>query len=271
MRKMDGILTNELSRHVHGMPVDVADPFPVSTFRKLVEQIARLAFLNKDHLFFFRGQGNDYRNKAGASTLYPSIYRGEYVSHEEIQTRFEILEEASGQLSRLVSNEKIEGYQELTRKKHIQWSILQHYEVCDTPLLDLTHSLRVACSFAQLFAEGSNGYVYVFGLPYITNRISINSEHDLINVRLLSICPPDALRPYFQEGYLAGTTDITSEYENKTELDFRNRLVAKFVIPRSKRFWGSGFSSIPSSVLFPRGDRFGKICQEIEVQNHPDL
>jgi hypothetical protein len=88
---------------------------------------------------------------------------------------------------------------------------------------------------------------------------------------LLSICPPDALRPYFQEGYLAGTTDITSEYENKTELDFRNRFIAKFEIPKAMRFWGSGFSSIPRSVLFPRGDRVGKICQEIEIKIGQEL
>jgi hypothetical protein len=271
MRKIEGTLTDELSSHIRETPADVADPLPVSTFRKLVEHVAKLSFLNKDQLFFFRGQGQDHRNKAGASTFYPSIYRGEYVSHWEIQYRFEILEEASKQLRRLFSNEKIEGYRELTRKEYIQWSILQHYEVCDTPLLDLTHSLRVACSFAQLFAEGSNGYVYVFGLPYITNRISANSEHDLVNVRLLSICPPDALRPYFQEGYLAGTTDITSEYENKTELDFRNRFIAKFEIPKAKRFWGSGFSRVPSSVLFPRGDRVGKICQQIEIKIGQEL
>ena len=271
MRKIEGTLTDELSAYIREIPVDVADPLPVSTFRKLVEHVAKLSFLNKDQLFFFRGQGNDYRNKAGASTFYPSIYRGEYVSHWEIQYRFEILEEASKQLRRLFSNEKVEGYQELTRKEYIQWSILQHYEVCDTPLLDLTHSLRVACSFAQLFAEGSKGYVYVFGFPYITNRISINSEHDLVNIRLLSICPPDALRPYFQEGYLAGTTDIASEYDNKTELDFRNRFITKFEIPKAKRFWGSGFSSIPYSVLFPRGDRVGKICQEIEIKVGQEL
>lgn len=64
------------------------------------------------------------------------------------------------------------------------------------------------------------GYVYVFGFPYITNRISRNSEHDLINVRLLSICPPTALRPYFQEGYLAGTDEVTTNFDSKSELDF---------------------------------------------------
>jgi len=60
--------------------------------------------------------------------------------------------------------------------------------------------LRVACSFATMDNENEFAYIFVFGLPYFTNRITINSEHDIINIRLLSICPPTALRPYFQEG-----------------------------------------------------------------------
>ncbi len=58
----------------------------------------------------------------------------------------------------------IEGRKELERKKYIQWSILQHYEVTDTPLIDITQSLKVACSFAQLDNENSEAFVYVFGL-----------------------------------------------------------------------------------------------------------
>ena len=264
MRRIEGVLPDELKSHANDNPVDIAVPYPVSTYRKLVEQIAKLSFLNKDQLLFFRGQGIDHRNKAGATTQYPSIYRGEYLSSWEIKYRFDILEAASGWLKKLFAREHVEGFRELSRKRYIQWSILQHYEVCRTPLLDLTHSLRVACSFAQLFSETAEAYVYVLGMPYLTNRISINSEHDLVNIRLLSICPPDALRPYFQEGYLAGTTDINYVYENKKELDFRNRLIAKFAIPRSQKFWGEGFDSIPWRVLFPRGDRVGKLCHEIQ-------
>jgi hypothetical protein len=227
--------------------------------------------LNKDHLLFFRGQSKDYRHKAGASTFYPTIYRGDYLRQEEIHYRFEILNQATRHLTDLLSAEAVEGHREVRRKKYIQWSILQHYGVCDTPLLDFTHSLRVACSFAQLYHANTEGYLFVFGLPYVTNRISVHSEHDIVNVRLLSICPPDALRPYFQEGYLAGTEDITTEYESKTELDFKNRLIAKFRIPQGKQFWGEGFSSIPHSVLFPRGDKIGKLCRQIEVHLDNEL
>jgi hypothetical protein len=165
----------------------------------------------------------------------------------------------------------VEGHAELRRKRYIQWSILQHYEVADTPLLDLTQSLRVACSFAQLNSIDPICYVYVLGLPYVTNRITINSEHDVVNVRLLSICPPAALRPYFQEGYLAGTADVTTEFESKTELDFRNRLIAKFAIPRTGVFWGHGFSQIPETALFPRGDKIYDLCNKLKLELKDEL
>src|SRR5262249_16069580 len=106
-------------------------------------------------------------------------------------------------------------------------------------------------------------YLYLLGLPYTTNRISINSEEDLVNIRLLSICPPAALRPYFQEGYMAGTPDVTSDSDTKTELDFRNRLIAKFAVPRASRFWSSGFEATPRTALYPSNDRVEELCREV--------
>ncbi len=170
---------------------------------------------------------------------------------------------SGSQLRDLFNINGLQGSDDVTRKSYVRWGILQHYGVSSTPLLDFTHSLRVACSFAQILAQDSKGFVYVFGLPYISNRITINSEHDLVIVRLLSISPPEALRPYFQEGYLAGTTDITWEYIEKTELDFNRRLLAKFEIPKSTRFWGSGFQMIPEDVLFPNDDRVEILCKSI--------
>lgn len=87
-----------------------------------------------------------------------------------------------------------------------------------------------------------------------------------MNIRLLSICPPDALRPYYQEGYLAGTDDITTDYDSKDELDFNNRLIAKFRLSRNKSFWGSGFSQVPEFILYPKNDRFKEICSSIQTE-----
>lgn len=266
MRKIEGKLTNEILDFIGGdsKKTSLSEPYPINTFRELVEITAKLSYLNKDYLIFYRGQNRDYKNKADSSSFYPSIYRSDYLPYREIKNKFDILNGSSKALTELFVDRKIEGYKELKRKKYIQWSILQHYEVCDTPLLDFTQSLRVACSFALQNSSNDFAYIFAFGLPYITNRISVNSEHDLVNIRLLSICPPIALRPFFQEGFLAGTEDITTNYDPKSELDFNNRLIAKFKIPNTPEFWGESFHKIPEDSLYPNNDPVYELCQEIK-------
>lgn len=271
MRSIVGKLTPELLKHTNPKTIGTDSGFPVATFRELVEHVAKLSFLNKDFLLFFRGQKSDYRNKANNSTFYPTIYRGEYLTQAELDFRFDKLESASKILVDLLTTNKVDGISEIKRKKFIQWSLLQHYEVTETPLVDVTQSLRVACSFAQLENTNDSAFIYVFGLPYYTNRISINSEHDLINIRLLSISPPQALRPYFQEGYLVGTDDITNDYAYKNELDLNNRLIAKFEIPNNKQFWGRSFDHIPKNALYPKNDIIEKICKQIGKKLSIDL
>lgn len=271
MRHIEGRISEEMKNHVDENDISGSEGLYVESFGKLVEHTASLAYLNKDHLLFYRGQGNDYKNKSNKSTFYPSIYRGDYLSKREIAHRFDILNQSANKLVDILSTRVKDGEKELKQKKYIQWSILQHYEVCGTPLVDFTHSLRVACSFAQLDNTNKSAYVYVFGLPYITNRISINSEHDLVNIRLLSICPPDALRPYYQEGYLAATSDVETEYDSKSELDFNRRLIMKFRIPNDKNFWGNDFSIIPKTALYPQNDLFLDICKEIEIDAKREL
>jgi hypothetical protein len=271
MRQIESKISTEMKNHIDENNIAGSDGLYVDNFGKLVEYTASLAYLNKDHLLFYRGQGIDYKNKNNKSTFYPSIYRGDYLSKREIAHRFDILNQSASKLVEILSTRIKDGKKELKQKKYIQWSILQHYEVCGTPLVDFTHSLRVACSFAQLNNTNKFAYIYVFGLPYITNRISINSEHDLVNIRLLSICPPDALRPYYQEGYLAATSDVETEYNSKSELDFNRRLIMKFKIPNNKKFWGKDFSIIPESALYPKNDLFLGICKEIEVDAKREL
>lgn len=264
MREIKPSHTREITDFLNGAQAASAEAYPIQTYRELVEQCAKLAYLNKDHLLFYRGQPKDYRNKAGNSTFYPSIYRGDYLHQREINYRFEYLKLASKNLARLFVENRIVGHHDVKRKTYVQWSILQHYEICKTPLIDLTHSLRVASTFALLNNNNSHGYVYVFGLPYLTNRITINSEHDIVNIRLLSICPPEALRPYFQEGYLSGTTDITNEYDNKNELDFKNRLIAKFRLPTNVNFWGDDFKILPKNAIYPVNDFIEELCKNVK-------
>ncbi|UFP97704.1 FRG domain-containing protein [Pseudomonas fitomaticsae] len=271
MRQIESNVTELVKNKIGNRRVAEADAVKINNYRELVEEIAKLSYLNKDYLLFFRGQNYDYRNKAGSSTFYPSIYRGDYLSKKEVRHRFDILQGASRLLVDAFESRKLPGTQELKRKKYIQWSILQHYEVCGTPLIDFTHSIRVACSFALNSCVEKSAFVFVFGLPYITNRVSHNSEHDLVNIRLLSICPPSALRPYFQDGYLVGTEDVLDEYESKQELDFNNRLLAKYEIPNSSDFWGKQFPPIPQEALYPENDQVLDICKDLKFEADREL
>ena len=241
----------------------MAQAFPISSYIELVKHVARLAHSNRESLLFFRGQGRDYQNKSGASAFYPSIYREDNLSRDEIAYRFRRLESASHGLQQLVKARLLEGSEDLLRIRYVQWSILQHYEVVPTPLIDLTQSLRVACSFAMQDAKSDSVFVYVFAMPYITHRVSINSEQYTVMIRLLSISPPAALRPYFQEGYLAGTYDTTTEYDDKTDLDLSSRLVAKFSIPNKNTFWGKGLRALSPGELYPDDDEMKALCTSL--------
>ncbi|NLE83596.1 MAG: FRG domain-containing protein [Chloroflexi bacterium] len=260
-----------LAKHVGNDVVRRVAPYTIESYPELVREVAALAYQNKDYLLFYRGQDRDYLNKAGSSSYYPTIYRKDVLTAHEIRLRFDMLELAEHLLAEAFDSGGLEGRQDVRRKSYIAWSILQHYKVCDTPLLDFTHSLRAAATFAQYNNREERGIVAVFGLPYTTNRITYNSEHDLVIVRLLSICPPLALRPYFQEGYLAGTLDITRDYIDKSELDFNNRLVAKFSIPNNPSFWGKDFAGIPEPLLFPPDDRMAEICARVKTRLIDDM
>ena len=265
MRNITATLSPMLAKHVGNDMIRRVAPYPIDTYPELVQEVADLAYLNKDFLLFYRGQDRDYLNKADTSTYYPTIYRKEVLTAQEARLRFDMLELAEHQLADAFDSGELEGRQDVRRKSYIAWSLLQHYGVCDTPLLDLTQSLGAAATFAQYNNEEERGVIAVFGLPYPTNRITYNSEHDLVIVRLLSVCPPMALRPNFQEGYLAGTMDITRDYADKSELDFNNRLIAKFSIPNDRSFWGEDFNPIPAHLLFPPDDNMAEIAHRVKT------
>ena len=265
MRNITATLSPMLAKHVGNDMIRRVAPYPIDTYPELVQEVADLAYLNKDFLLFYRGQDRDYLNKAGTSTYYPTIYRKEVLTAQEARLRFDMLELAEHQLADAFDSGELEGRQDVRRKSYISWSLLQHYGVCDTPLLDFTQSLGAAATFAQYNNEEERGVIAVFGLSYPTNRITYNSEHDLVIVRLLSVCPPMALRPNFQEGYLAGTMDITRDYADKSELDFNNRLIAKFSIPNDPSFWGKDFNPIPEQLLFPPDDSMAEIGNRVKT------
>lgn len=244
------------------------DGYIVNTFSELSKKCAELSCANPDVLLFYRGQCLDYKtsaNKTGKSSFYPSMYRGK-MNAQELSLKWRKLEAATKLLRVKLIENKIHGYARALKKNIVLWSILQHYEVTDTPLLDVSQSLRVACSFATLDTTAEFVYIYVFALPYYANRISVNSEQYLTNVRLISIVPPEALRPYQQEGFLVGEDEFDREMPiNKEDLDFNRRLVYKFKIPNKEDFWGDE-AKLKQDVLYPKDDVVDEICKQIKSE-----
>ena len=245
------------------------DGYLVHSYEELTRHIAELACENPNLVLFYRGQKNDYKSGTGSehkSTILPTIYRND-TSNKEMDYRWKKLNKACELLATQLKGRKGINFELVRRKKLIQWSILQHYEVVDTPLIDVTQSIRVACSFALLNNDTDDAYIYVIGLPYYTNRISVNSEEYLTNIRLISIVPPIALRPYHQEGFLVGEDDIietnTINKTIKNELDLRTRLVYKFRFIKDE-FKESG-PWLKEDTLMPEDDQMKSICDKIKI------
>jgi hypothetical protein len=113
--------------------------------------------------------------------------------------------------------------------------------------------------------------IYVLGVPSLSGSISASSEQGVQTIRLSSICPPEARRPYFQEGYLlAEYPDLATFHEKQNyrphEIDFGRRLLAKFRLPRTG-FWSRDYTAIPKAALYPdERDPMVGFCAQIKEQ-----
>jgi hypothetical protein len=228
---------------------------------ELARKTAELQFRNPELELLFRGQRRDYRNLKGNSSLKPTLLRGERATParlpaaEVLERRYERLRSAEQQLITLFDAQELPARSQLRRQRILRWAILQHYEICDTPLLDVSRSLRIAASFATVDAD-EEAFLFVLGVPSLSGVLSVSIESGLQTVKLAGICPPMALRPHIQEGYLLaefpelGAFDQKVEYEHY-ETDFGRRLLAKFRF-NPTTFWNdANFPVIPRSALYP--------------------
>jgi hypothetical protein len=227
----------------------------VANYLDLARKIAELQYRNRDYVLMFRGQAADHKNRQSNTSLRPSMFRPSALSSDssDIQFRYDRLRLAEDLLMQRYSHM---GQDRIKRYQLIRWAILQHYEVCDTPLLDVTSSIRIAASFASL-SNSPEAFIYAIGLPNVSGAITASAEASVTILRLSSVCPPEAVRPHIQEGYLLGEyPEISSwnqkrQYENY-ETDFGLRLIAKFRF-KPAHFWlaDRDFPQITRSALYP--------------------
>lgn len=252
----------------------------VSDYLDLAKKVATLQYRNPDQVFLFRGQPSDYKNQKNNTTLKPSLFRPakgkkQVPNVSRLSDRFEYLNRAESLLvAHYSKNEKFLGKDRLKKYRILRWSILQHYEICFTPLLDVTHSIRVAASFASK-ACNKEAYFYVLGVPSINGSVTASAESGLQVVRLSSVCPPSAIRPHIQEGYLLGEypdmPDIAQKLHYKSyEIDFGRRLIAKFRF-NPDTFWDEdNFPQIKHDALYPDAhDPLFKMAQKIKSELGP--
>ena len=179
----------------------------VTTYFELATKVAELQFRNREYVLLFRGQRKDYKTTQKNSTLKPSLFRldgRKPPSDAVLQQRFEVLRNAEEHLIQKYVAQGLPDSLRLKRQRVIRWAILQHYEVCATPLLDVSQSLRIAASIGTHNNDTDEAFVFVLGVPNLSGAITASSEGSLQIIRLSSACPPSAVRPHIQEGYLLG-------------------------------------------------------------------
>ncbi|MFT5430614.1 MAG: hypothetical protein ACI9OJ_001290 [Myxococcota bacterium] len=239
-----------------------SEGYLIRSFRELVEHVAELGYLHRWRNLLYRGQRNDRLDRTGGTALHPSIYRPprgkKTLSASELKSRFELLDLFTDKLRE--RHYDLTALPGLARFSEYQLALLQHYDLCPTPLMDLTHSLRVAATFALLDYDmaGSSrekGWVYVFGMPHPHGSLSYFMDERIVLLKLQSFCPPQALRPHFQEGYLTGALPYVPK--RQADQSLARRLVGKYqIINENNEFWGNGFDPIPPQALLPTDDPF---------------
>ena len=232
----------------------------IDSYEQLVDVAAELAYHNWRYTLLFRGQHRDHpqvRSRGDPSTIFPSLWR--HRPSRRDQAYKDLLNKCEC-LQQLASLERRDR-KRLRMIPERRWAIMQHYSDvahCDTPLLDVTESIRAAASFATQGYLGKadnkdpSGVVFVIGLPRIQEGTTISLDEGLIILELASVCPEAARRPHFQSGYLVGTYP-TEKLRYKPPKDFAHRLIAKLRVSAKSSFWDVD-KPLPEQAVFPDND-----------------
>ena len=243
------------------LPLSTTSGHIVRSYRELLEKCASIKFYNRQYDILFRGQSKDHM--AGVhSNLYSSIYRNLSAS----VTGDSRSENRKKLLDRYIQLERMEELlitslqsREVYHDRIVRWSILQHYGICPTPLLDVTGSLQVGLSFA-LEKQSQTAILYLFGLPHLTGPVSVSVISGTQSVQLTQLCPPSALRPHFQEAVLLGTYPAAdraaiegrgSFFDPNLSHNFACRLIAKFQLTGTTTWNAEGFHPIDRTIMYP--------------------
>lgn len=225
----------------------------VTSYSDLANRVAMLGYRNHKYNLLFRGQNTDHLDRNERTKMYPSIYRptSPRLTESVRLARFSALDKGTKLLSR--SRSSLGVHSILKEYEEYYMAILQHYQLVRTPMLDLTQSLLVAASFAL---QGSaTGFLYVLGMRHPHGSISHYIDDEIVLVKLQNVCPPEALRPHYLEGYLVGKLPKTSSKDAGD--NFARCIIGKYLLDNSGgTFWGNGFRAVEKEILLPPDDSY---------------
>jgi hypothetical protein len=243
-----------------------SEPYDVHTFDELFRVASFLNVMNKKRMLLFRGQGRDLPARptivrdrwlvpGGAEFVDLSLDRLHYWN--ALQPLCSLISRSlRGKLPRHAPFDRFESN---PRLRVAPWSVIQHYELWPTPVVDLTSSLRVAASFALgLPAPRSEGFLYAYASPTITSDLmELAGVPDPITYRLSAVCPPSARRPHLQEGMLIGRSEFQDTDLNRENDFLDDMIVAKFRLldggsSGQPSFWSNEFPKFLANSLLPQ-------------------
>jgi len=240
-------------------------PLVPNNYSELCDLVAKLAYFNRRYVLFFRGQDKEYKFKSRFPTIYPNYFRKLLMKQNPADQLKKVLDENSNKLKRKIHVRKIRfhGSFYVVGNELLRFALLQHYEICDTPLIDLTQSLYVAASFALLppVGEDERGYregiVYVIALPRNNKIYRDDVSDNIFLTNLVGITPPQAKRPYRQEAYSVTSSNLNLELIGDiSHFDLAGRVVCKFKVNNSDEFWNCGMNPMTREFLLPEDDKF---------------
>lgn len=280
----DGVIEKYCINTANEVRPAVLEGCKVSSYRDLLQKVGELKFRNKRLNIAFRGQSDDFGSRGiraglNASSLYPTIFRNpssdaKLQGPKLVDAKYRLLDAASAALKVLASEMGGKFAYELINYEPLRLALIQHYEVVDTPYLDLSPNIATAISFGML-GDTEQVYIYAVGLPNQTDVYSGSITERIESIYLPRYCPSSFLRPHLQDGMIVGEFPRVTSYrdrlsipgvwETRSNYDFRRRLIGKYRISKND-FNQAGFQPIPENFLYPEDDSFLPMVDELNSQ-----
>jgi hypothetical protein len=241
----------------------------VSSYQDLMAKVMELAFYNENQVFLFKGRALGARSESDSLALKPSLFHPlkDRLATSRLVRRMLALSDAELKFFDLYKQAGLPGREELARTKLKRWALLEHFKVCRTPLLEVSHSLRVATSLATQTAN-STGMVYVLGVPCLDGGTTFVRSGELQMLSMASIYPPPNHDVMAAHGYMLSEFSNISSFDvarfaSDFDSNFSNRVVGKFKL--TSDFWLNA-SPAYTPLEFPRNEGvLEQIAREVKA------